>query len=84
MPASVNGIAIPAEFAFITTRTTLRQVTDRLGKYDRVRGSGISYYEYDLPDGAAVLVGPEWPFDASSRIRSVEFYRKVSDITLYP
>ncbi len=76
--------SIPTQFAFITTNTTLQQVIDRVGKYDRVRGSGISYYEYDLPDGSAVLISPEWPFQPTNRIRGVSFYRSTNEITLYP
>jgi hypothetical protein len=81
---SLNANVVPEQFGFITGQTTLQQVVDRLGKYDHVRGSGISYYEYDLPDGSAVIVGPEWPFDLRSRIRNVTFYHKASEITLSP
>jgi len=30
---------IPVQFRFITTNTTLQQVVDKVGKYDRVRGA---------------------------------------------
>jgi hypothetical protein len=79
---TTNGI--PAQFAFITTNTTLQQVIDRVGKYDRVRGSGVLYYEYDLSDGSAVLVSPEWPFQPTNRIRGVSIYRSTNEITLHP
>jgi hypothetical protein len=80
---STNGI--PAQFAFITTNTTLQEVVDRVGKYDRVRGSGISYYEYDLPDGSAVLVCPDVSLAAKAHPSiSVTFYRSTNDIHLYP
>jgi hypothetical protein len=75
---------IPAQFAFITTNTTLQQVMDRVGKYDRVRGSGISHFEYDLSDGSAVLVSPEWPFEPTNRIRGVSFYRSTNEINMFP
>jgi hypothetical protein len=78
-----NGI--PAKFAFITTNTTLQEVVDRVGKYDRVRGSGISYYEYDLPDGSAVLVCPDVSLAAKAHPSiGVTFYRSTNDIHLYP
>jgi hypothetical protein len=82
--SSLNANGVPKQFSFITTQTTLRQVVDRLGEYSRVRGSGISYYEYDLPDGSAVLVGPEWPFDDESKIQNVTFYLRASEIGLAP
>ena len=81
---SLNGAAIPEQFGFITNGTTLQQVVDAVGKYTRVRGSGILYFEYDLPDGSAVLIGPEWPFESDSRIRNVFFYPHATDITLAP
>jgi hypothetical protein len=73
-----------ADFHLITTNMTLQQVTDRFGMYDRVRGSGISYYEYDLSDGSAVLVSPEWPFRPTNRIQAVTFFRSTNEITLHP
>jgi hypothetical protein len=75
---------IPPQFTFITTNTTLQQVMDKMGKYDRVRGSGISYYEYDLQNGSAVLISPEWPFSPTNKIRGVTFYQNTNAITLYP
>ncbi len=82
--ATLNGTPIPEQFGFITSRTTLRQVVRQVGRYSRVRGSGMLYYEYDLPDGSAVLVGPEWPFESDSRIRKDFFYPHATDITLAP
>jgi hypothetical protein len=71
-----------AQFAFITTNTTLQDVIDRLGKYDRVRGSGILWYEYDLPDGSAVLITPS--LRGPSRL-VVNFVRSANTLTnLYP
>jgi len=75
---------LPAQFMFITPNTTLQQVIDRVGKYDRVRGSGISFYEYDLSDGSAVLIRPEWPFEPTNKIRGVTFFRSTNEITLHP
>jgi hypothetical protein len=72
------------DFRLITTNMTLQQVTDRFGMYDRVRGSGTSYYEYDLADGSAVLVSPEWPFKPTNRIQAVTFFRSTNEIILYP
>jgi hypothetical protein len=69
---STNGI--PAQFAFITTNTTLQEVVDRVGKYDRVRGSGILYYEYDLPDGSALLISPVPLFQPSRQARFRELH----------
>jgi len=79
---ATNGV--PAQFAFITTNTTLQEVVDRVGKYDRVRGSGILHYEYDLPDGAAVLISPAWPFQPTNKIQGVAYFHSTNDIHLYP
>ena len=70
--------ALPAEFRFITRETTLQQVTQRLGQGIRVvRGNNIQALQYDLPNGAAILVFPEPPFDSASTIRCVRLYRNV-------
>src|SRR5215203_2414137 len=66
---------VPAKFQFITKDTTLRQVVERVGRWDRVRGSGVLYYEFALPDGSAVLVHPEWPFGLENKIQSVAAFR---------
>ncbi len=80
---STNGI--PTQFAFITTNMTLQEVVDRIGKYDRVRGSGISYYEYDFVNGSAMLVCPDVSLAAKDHPRvSITFYRSTNDIHLYP
>src|SRR5829696_9973651 len=39
---------IPVQFRFITKKTTLGDVTRKVGQWHRVRGSGVRYYEYDL------------------------------------
>jgi hypothetical protein len=80
----VAPVEIPAQFRFITKKTTLGDVTQQVGQWHRVRGSGVRYYEYDLADGSAVLVGPEWPFGLGSRIQNVRAYRSTNDITLAP
>jgi hypothetical protein len=36
---------LPAKFRFITSKTTLQQVIDKVGPYTRVRGSGMLYYD---------------------------------------
>jgi hypothetical protein len=63
---------------------TLQQVIDRFGRYDRERGSGVLYYEYDFPDGSVVLLATTPPFTATSRIRGVTFYSSTNAINLYP
>ncbi|MEI8291611.1 MAG: hypothetical protein WCH99_19255 [Verrucomicrobiota bacterium] len=75
---------VPAKFAFITKKTTLQQVIDRLGKCDRVRGKGGAYYEYDLPDGAAVLVCPEAPYQLTNRIGGVTYFESTNYIVHLP
>lgn len=71
-------------FSFITTNTLLQDVARRLGAWSRVRGSGILYYQYDMRDGSAVLLAPEWPFQPSNRIIGVTFYKDTNAIKLAP
>jgi len=73
-----------ANFRSVTTNMTLQQVMDGFGMYDRVRGSGISRYEYDFADGSAMLLSPEWPFSPTNRIMAVTFYQSTNEIKLYP
>ena len=75
---------IPVQFRFITTNTTLQQVVDKVGKYDRVRGSGITHYEYDLAGGSAVLISTDWPFTLTNKVRGVRYFQSTNDIHLYP
>ena len=75
---------IPVQFRFITTNTTLQQVVGKLGKYDRVRGSGIQYYEYDLSGGSAVLILTDSPFRLTNNVRSVIFFKSTNEIYLNP
>jgi hypothetical protein len=76
-----------ANFRTVTTNMTLQQVIDRFGMYDRVRGSGIAYHQFELPDGTAVLISTEWPFQPTNRIQSVGFYKstnEINELPLYP
>ena len=63
---------------------TLQQVVDRVGRYDRVRGSGIQYYEWDLADGSAALISVEHPFQLSNRVQGIAFFRTPEEIHLFP
>ena len=45
-----------SQFSFITTNTTLQDVVNRVGKYDRISGSGIQMFEYDLDDGSKIVL----------------------------
>jgi hypothetical protein len=83
-PKPKPSMDVPTKFRFITKDTTLQQVVDRVGRWDRVRGSGVLYYEFDLPDGGAVLVHPEWPFRLENKIQSVTAYRSTNEIALAP
>ena len=59
------------QFSFITTNTTLQEVVDRVGKYDRISGSGIQMFEYDLGDGSKVVLWPDWRFTPTNLIHRV-------------
>jgi len=63
---------------------TLQQVIDRFGMYDRERGSGILYFEYDLSNGTTVLLSPEWPFQPNNRIQAMTFYSNTNVIKIAP
>lgn len=64
---------------------TLQEIIDRVGRYDRVRGSGIAYYEYDFSDGSAVLVCPDVSSTAKTNPTvAITFYQSTNDIHLYP
>jgi hypothetical protein len=67
---STHGKTI-RNFRFIGTNTTLGAVTQRLGPYDRVSGSGIQMFEYDLADGSTIVLWPDWPFQSTNLIHRV-------------
>lgn len=73
-----------AEFNFVTTNTTLQQIIDRVGRYDRVRGSGILYYQWNLSDGSAILVATEGPFQQTNKVTGFHVYPDARSITLSP
>ena len=74
-----------ADFTQLPRNLTLEQVIDRVGIFDRVRGSGIWYFEYDFPDGSAVLVCPDWSrAGRTNPTISVGFYRSTNEIKLPP
>ncbi len=52
--------------------------------YDRERGSGMLYYEYDLNDGGAVLISVALPFQPSSRVLGITHYESTNGIPLFP
>ena len=73
------------DLSLITTNMTLQQVIDRVGMYDRVRGSGISYYEYAFAGGSAVLVCPDLSLAAKTNPSiTITFYRSTNEIPLSP
>jgi len=59
------------DFAFITSSTTLGDVTRRMGTYDRVSGSGIQMFEYDLADGSKIVLWPDWRYTGTNLIHRV-------------
>ena len=71
---------LPPQFRFISRVTTLQEVVDHLGPYSQVRGSRVQAFEFDLPDGSAVLVFPDHPYAPYSRIIKVQFYPKKEQI----
>ena len=82
---------LPPEFRFITADLTLQAVIDEAGPYSRVvrlpiKGGGgeseISAYEYELPNGAALLVMPEPPAQPESRLRAVVYRRARGDLPM--
>jgi hypothetical protein len=59
------------DFGFISTNTTLNQVIQKLGPCDRVSGSGIQMFEYDLADDSKIVLWPDWPFSGTNLIHRV-------------
>jgi hypothetical protein len=83
--------SLPPQFAFIQTNLhvmTVQEVADRVGNYSRVghlrQDDATLTYEFDLPDGSAVLLTPERPFEARNRVHSVQFFLSTNDFHLYP
>jgi accessory colonization factor AcfC len=66
-----SGSRTVQDFAFITSDTTLEAVIKRMGAYDRISGSGIQMFEYDLADDSKIVLWPDWPFEATNRIHRV-------------
>ena len=82
---------LPPEFRFITADATLQSVIDEAGPYSRVvrlpiknggAESEITAFEYELPNGAALLVMPEPPFQPESRLRAVVYRRARGDLPI--
>jgi hypothetical protein len=75
---------VPMEFRFISDETTVEEVINRARECSRLRElDGIKALQYDLPDGAAVLILPEAPYQTWSRLREVRFYQRRNDIPLF-
>ena len=75
---------LPPDFSFVNRDTTLQMVAERAGPWSRTKklppGRGgqeaeLVAFEYDLPGRGAVIIMPDAPFTAESRIRAV-FYRR--------
>jgi hypothetical protein len=69
---------LPKEFrSVIPNLTAAQQVLDTVGPYSRVAGRGdVVAFEYDLPNGYAVLVLLHWPFQRDSKVRGIRMYFK--------
>src|SRR5262245_31224409 len=76
--------AIPSQFTFVTSGTTLQQVVDTVGPWTRIRGSGVQWYQFDQPDGSAVLVLPDWPFTRTNKIHTIWFVQHTNEIDIHP
>lgn len=76
---------LPREYRFITDQTMLGRITEVLGPCTCVRGNDrIQALQYNLPNGSAVLIFPEWPFKRDSRILGVHMYDSDKAIPLFP
>lgn len=76
---------VPGEFAFINSDTTVHELERRLGHWTRVRGkSPIQALQYNTPNEGAILIFPESPLAADSKIRGAKFFSNRSDIPLCP
>ncbi len=62
---------LPIHFRFIDPETTLKEVVQRVGPYTRIRETGaVRAMQWDVPYGA-VIIFPEDPNDADSKIMRV-------------
>lgn len=69
LPNQLGSSAFPEKFRFISTNTTLQEVTQRLGPPDQTVGSGTQSYLYEMPNGTAVWLFPEWPYSLKSKVQ---------------
>ena len=61
-----------AAFSFITSSTTIQEVTNRLGAPDAITGSGILRYQYHLTDCSYVRIWPaKWSQPTSTVVLMV-------------
>jgi hypothetical protein len=76
---------LPPEFRFIQVGTTVKDVVDVLGKYSRIRGCDqIQALQYNLDNGSAVIIFPEWPFSYESRVIGVLQCDSKNKVPLFP
>ncbi len=80
-----SPVRLPPEFRFIQVDTTVKDVVDVLGKYSRIRGCDqIQALQYNLDNGSAVLIFPEWPFSYESRVIGVLQCDSKNKVPLFP
>jgi hypothetical protein len=89
--STFHQASLPPKFAFIETNLdvmTIEQITQRVGNYTRVghlrQNRDELAYEFDLPDGSAVLLTPERPFQARNRVHRAQFFLSTNDFQLLP
>ena len=91
-PVAATETNLPPQFAFIQTNLdtiTLEQVTASVGPYQHVGrlpedGDAVTY-EFDLPDGSAVLVVADHPTRAGrNTVHRVRFFKSTNDFQLQP
>ena len=91
-PAAVTETNLPPQFAFILKNLdviTLEEVTASVGPYQHIGrlledGDQVTY-EFDLPDGSAVLVTADHPPRAGrNTVHRVRFFKSTNDFKLQP
>ena len=91
-PVPATETNLPPQFAFILKKLdmiTLEEVTASVGQYQHIGrlledGDQVTY-EFDLPDGSAVLVTADHPPRAGrNTVHRVRFFKSTNDFKLQP
>ena len=81
-PVHWHAEELPQEFRFITRRTTLAEVSDRLGPFSPVADTGM--VRYDLPSGGAVFIYFDPSSADESTVQGIQLYTSADCVPFFP